>query len=147
MDNNTNNKIDKKKIIGMIVGAAAFLIAYFAVQQVLFKPPTFDKQMMQIASELNKSCPIMVDAETQLDNAVALTDNTFQYNYTLVSMERATLDISELENYLQPIILNNIKTNPDLKTFRDNDVIMAYDYKDKNGEHLFKLTFKPENYK
>lgn len=147
MDNNTNNKIDKKKIIGMIVGAAAFLIAYFAVQQVLFKPPTFDKQMMQIASELNKSCPIMVDAETQIDNAVALTDNTFQYNYTLVSMERATLDISELENYLQPIILNNIKTNPDLKTFRDNDVIMAYNYKDKNGEHLFKLTFKPENYK
>ena len=147
MDNNTNNKIDKKKIIGMIVGAAAFLIAYFAVQQVLFKPPTFDKQMMQIASELNKSCPIMVDAETQLDNAVALPDNTFQYNYTLVSMEGATLDISELENYLQPIILNNIKTNPDLKTFRDNDVIMAYNYKDKNGEHLFKLTFKPENYK
>ncbi len=147
MDNNTNNKKDKKKIIGMIVGAAAFLIAYFAVQQVLFKPPTFDKQMMQIASELNKSCPIMVDAETQLDNAVALPDNTFQYNYTLVSMERATLDISELENYLQPIILNNIKTNPDLKTFRDNDVIMAYNYKDKNGEHLFKLTFKPENYK
>jgi hypothetical protein len=147
MDNNTNNKMEKKKIIGMIVGAAAFLIAYFAVQQVLFKPPTFDKQMIQIASELNKSCPIMVDAETQLDNTVALPDNTFQYNYTLVSMERATLDISELENYLQPIILNNIKTNPDLKTFRDNDVIMAYNYKDKNGEHLFKLTFKPEIYK
>lgn len=147
MDNKTNNKMDKKKVIGMIVGAAAFLIAYFAVQQVFFKPPTFDKQMMQIASELNKSCPIMVDAETQLDNSVALPNNTFQYNYTLVNTETATVDISELENYLQPIILNNIKTNPDLKTFRDNDVIMAYNYKDKNGEHLFKLTFKPENYK
>ena len=147
MDTKTNNKMDKKKIIGMIVGAAAFLIAYLAVQQVFFKPPTFDKQMMQIASELNKSCPIMVDAETQLDNAVALPDNTFQYNYTLVSMEKASVDISELENYLQPIILNNIKTNPDLKTFRDNDVIMAYNYKDRNGEHLFKLIFTPEHYK
>lgn len=147
MDSKTNNKMDKKKVIGIIVGAATFLIAYFAVQQVFFKPPTFDKQIMQIASELNKSCPMMVDAETQLDNAVALSDNTFQYNYTLVSMERANVDVSELENYLKPIILNNIKTNPDLKTFRDNDVIMAYNYKDRNGEHLFKLTFKPENYK
>ena len=147
MDNNSNNKMDKKKIIGMIVGAVAFLIAYFAVQQVFFKAPTFDKQMMQIASELNKSCPMMVDAETQLDNAVALPENTFQYNYTLVNLERETVEISELENYLQPIILNNIKTNPDLKTFRDNDVIMAYNYKDRNGEHLFKLSFKPENYK
>jgi hypothetical protein len=147
MVNNSNNKMNKKKVIGIIVGAAAFLIAYFAVQQVFFKPPTFDKQMMQIASELNKSCPIMVDAETQLDNALALPDNTFQYNYTLVNMERVTVDISELENYLQPRILNNIKTNPDLKTFRDNDVIMAYNYKDRNGVHLFKLIFKPENYK
>lgn len=118
-----DSKTNKKKVIGMIFGAAAFLIAYFAVQQVFFKPPTFDKQMMQIASELNKSCPIMVDAETQLDNAVALPDNTFQYNYTLVSMESATADISELKNYLQSIILNNIKTNPDLETFRDNDVL------------------------
>ncbi len=57
------------------------------------------------------------------------------------------IDISVLENYLQPIILNNIKTNPDLKTFRDNDVIMAYSYKDMNGEHLFKLNFKPDQYK
>lgn len=147
MDVNTNNKMDKNKAIGMIVGLAAFFIAYFAVQQVFFKPATFDKQMMQISSELNKSCPIRVDAETQLDNAVALPDNTFQYNYTLVGMERATVDIPELENYLQPLILNTIKTNPDLRIFRENDVTMVYNYKDKKGEHLFKLTFKPENYK
>ncbi len=147
MDNQTNNKMDKKKAIGMIAGAIAFLIAYFVIQQAFFKPPAFDKQMMQLASEMNKSCPIMVDAETQLDNAFALPDKTFQYNYTLVNMENESLDITGLENYLEPIILNNIKTNPDLKTFRDNDVIIAYNYKDKNGKHLFKLTFKPENYK
>ncbi|MFT5337058.1 MAG: hypothetical protein ACI9YL_001060 [Luteibaculaceae bacterium] len=146
MKNRTNNKMDKKKVLGMLVGAAAFLIAYFAVQQVFFKPPTFDKQMMQIASELNKSCPMMVDAATQLDNAIALPENTFQYNYTLVSMEIETVDISELKNYLEPIILNTIKTNPDLKIFRDNEVIMAYNYKDRSGKHLFKLSFKPGNY-
>lgn len=111
------------------------------------KQTTFDKQMLQITSELNKFCPIMVDAETQLDNVVALSKNTLQYNYTLLSAERASVDISVLENYMQPIILNIIKTNPDLKIFRDNDVIMAYNYRDKNGKHLFKLTFKPENYK
>lgn len=111
------------------------------------KQTTFDKLMLQITSELNKFCPIMVDAETQLDNVVALSKNTLQYNYTLLSAERASVDISVLENYMQPIILNIIKTNPDLKIFRDNDVIMAYNYRDKNGKHLFKLTFKPENYK
>lgn len=147
MDNQTNNKFNKKKITGIIGAATGFLIVYFAIQQVFFKPPTIDKQIMQIASELNKSCPIMVDSETQLDNAVGLPGKTIQYNYTFLNMEKATVDTSELENYLQPKILNNIKTNPDLKNFRENDVIMVYNYKDKKGEHLFKLTFKPEKYK
>ena len=103
--------------------------------------------MMKTASEINKSCPIMVDAETRLDNTVALPNKTIQYNYTLVNIEKGDIDISEFENYLQPVILNIIKTSPDLKYFRDNDVTMAYNYKDKNGEHLLKLTFKPEDYK
>ncbi len=139
--------MDKKKVIGAIVGVAAFFIAYFVAQQLFFKPPTFDKQMMKTASEINKSCPIMVDAETRLDNTVALPNKTIQYNYTLVNIEKGDIDISEFENYLQPVILNIIKTSPDLKYFRDNDVTMAYNYKDKNGEYLLKLTFKPEDYK
>ena len=42
--------------------------------------------MMAAASEINKTCPIMVDQYTQLDNALALPDNSFQYNYTLIDI-------------------------------------------------------------
>ena len=139
--------MNNKNIIGMIFGAAAFLIVYLAVQQVFFKPISFENQIREMANELNKSCPIMVDSETQLNNAMVLNDNTFEYNYTLVNMGRAELDIEALESYLQPIILNNIKTSPDLKIFRDNEITMAYNYKDKNGEQLFRIVFEAENYK
>jgi hypothetical protein len=117
------------------------------VQQYFFKPPSFDKQMMQVASELNKTCPIMVDAETQLDNAVALPEKTFQYNYTLINMYKDSIDIEKLEEYLKPVILNTIKTNPDLNSFRDNNVVMSYNYKDKNSAHVLKLIFTPDQYK
>ncbi|MCF8458865.1 MAG: hypothetical protein K9H62_23255 [Bacteroidales bacterium] len=90
---------------------------------------------------------IIVDSETRLDNALALPGKTFQYNYTLVNLVKDSIDIGSLEEYLNPVILNNIKTNPDLKTFRDNDVTMAYNYKDKNSEHLLKLIFTPDQYK
>jgi len=103
--------------------------------------------MMQAASEFNKMCPIMVDKETRLDNSMALPDNVFQYNYTLVNMEKNNINISELEEYIKPIILNTIKTNPDLKLFRDHKTTMSYDYKDKNSEHLFKLSFTADQYK
>src|SRR3954451_22421489 len=69
-----------KKYLGMVVGAIAFGLSYWGVQEIFFKPPSFDKVMMTAASELNKTCPIMVDHDTRLDNAVALPDNAIQYN-------------------------------------------------------------------
>lgn len=136
-------KLNFKTIIGLVVGLTVAIL----VQQYFFKPPSFDKQMMNVASELNKTCPIMIDAETQLDNAVALPEKTFQYNYTLINMDKDSIDIERLEEYLKPVILNTIKTNPDLKSFRDNNVTMSYNYKDKNSNHILKLTFTPEQYK
>lgn len=88
----------------------------------------------------------MVDQETRLDNAVALPENVFQYNYTLVNMEKASTDASQLENYLKPILINNVKSNPDMKINRDNKTTMGYYYKDKNGEFLFKVLVTPDLY-
>ncbi len=88
----------------------------------------------------------MVDEETRLDNSISLPGNVFQYNYTLINIERENIVISEIEDYIRPLILNNIKTNPDLKAFRDNEVTMAYDYKDKFGVYLFKLAFTSDQY-
>ena len=108
---------------------------------------TFDKGMMTAASELNESCPMMVDQETRLDNAVALPDNAFQYNYTLVNFTKDELDLEEFTASMDPQITNNVKTNPDLKIFRDNHVTMKYYYKDKNGEFVAQFEVSYEDYK
>lgn len=126
----------------MVVGVATFIL----VQQLFFKAPTYDEAMMQAASDINKSCPIMVDQETRLDNVVALPGNVFQYNYTLVNMEKAAIDIAALESQLKPILINNVKTNPDVKINRDHKTTMGYTYKDMNGEFLFKIMVTPDLY-
>lgn len=135
-------KLNFKSVLGGVVGITVFIL----VQQFFFKPISFDKAMMEAASELNKSCPLMVDQETRLDNAVALPDNIFQYNYTLVSLTKDSVDIEYLQKYLEPVITNNVKTNPDLKSYRDNKVTMAYYYKDKFGIYLFKISVTPDSY-
>tara|TARA_R110002049_G_scaffold2511_8_gene18413 strand:+ start:139 stop:573 length:435 start_codon:yes stop_codon:yes gene_type:complete len=131
-----------KKIIGLVAGFGAMIL----IQQFFFKSPSFDQAMMEAASELNKSCPIMVDKETRLDNAVALPENTFQYNYTLVNAEKASVDIEYLTNYLEPALINNVKTSPDLKVFRDQKTTMAYYYKDMNGEFITKIEVTANEY-
>jgi hypothetical protein len=136
----------KKRWLGLAVSALAFLLSYYAVQEIFFKPPSFDKLMMQVASEINKNCPFMVDQFTRLDNSVALPDNSFQYNYTLVEVTKDEVIIDTVKKYIEPNILNTVKTNPDLKFFRDNKTTLIYNYKDMNGEFVHKFSVTPEMY-
>ncbi len=135
-----NKKV--KTLVSVIVGIAVM----FGVQHFFFKPPSFDKVMMEAASELNKTCPIMVDQYTRLDNAVALPDNSFQYNYTLVDIAQSEVNLDTVRKYIEPGIINNVKTNPDLKIYRDNKTTFIYYYKDKDGVFVFKLNVTPEMY-
>lgn len=132
--------------ISQIVGAIVGVIVMVLVQQLFFKTPGFDEKLMQTASEINKNCPFMVDSETRLDNAIAMPDNCFEYNYTLVNLDRDSIDAKAFARYMTPVLANHIKTNPDMKAFRDHQLTLNYTYKDKNGVFITKITITPEMY-
>ncbi len=138
---NTKKRLDAKTLIGVVVGAVVGLF----VTQSLFKP-SIDKQLSEIANEMNKTCPINVDESTTLKNVVALTNKTIQYNYVLVGITKAEVEIDTIKKYVFPGILQNVKTNPELKLFRDNKVSLKYYYVDKNGEFIADYIVKPEMY-
>ena len=135
----------RKNLIGAIAGIITFSIASYGVQKVFFKP--FDKIMVEAAIKLNKTCPIMVDQDTRLDNTVSLPGNTFQYNYTLINYEKEELNPDTLRKYLEPGIISTVATNPDMKIFRDHLSTIAYNYNDKNGAFIVKLSITPDMYK
>jgi hypothetical protein len=142
MEESKPRKLPTSSILGILAGVIVIVI----IKLVFFKPTSFDDGMMKIANEINKACPIMVDQMTRLDNTVALSDNVFQYNYTLITLDKDSVDIDLLKTSLEPLIINNVKTNPDLKIPRDNKTTMVYHYKDRNGIFLLKITVKPEQY-
>ena len=136
------SKLSSKTIIGIVFGFATM----FAVQHYFFPTSTYDKTMMAISSELNKSCPIMIDYETRLDNTIALPDNIFQYYYTLINTEKEKVDTTSMKNFLEPTITNFVKTNPEMKVQRDYKTTMVYYYKDKSGQYLFSISVTPDKY-
>lgn len=135
-----------KKIVGVIVGSLVAAAVSFSVRYFIQKG-SFDKQLTEAASEVNKSCPMMVDEETRLDNAVSLPDKVFQYNYTLINLAKEDVDTTEAHKLLDKGIIDNVKTNPDLASFRDNKVTLVYNYKDKNQDYMLSLKIVPEMYK
>lgn len=134
-------KFNLKTSIGFIVG---FVVVFFITQS-LFKP-SIDSQLVDAANELNKNCPMNVDENTTLKNAVALPNKTFQYNYVLVGISKEEVKIDTVKKYIFPRILEDVKKNPQLKSFRDNKVTIKYNYTDFKGEFVTEYVVTPEMY-
>ncbi len=142
----TEKKSSKNTIPGTIAGVVFFFLSFFAVQHFFFNEPVIDTTMSKIADEINKQCPMMVDADTRLDNALVLPGNVFQYNYTVVNAELENVDVEAFKTYLEPIITNAVSTDPQMQFQRDYKTTMNYNYKDKNGKHLFLISITPDKY-
>lgn len=132
-----------KKIFGYIFGITLIIL----LQPGCSNQTSIERLLKQTANNLNKSCPMVIDSETRLDNIVVMPNNVFQYNYTLVNIEKKTIDIEDMRNYIEPILINGIKTMPDLKMFRENKVTLAYYYKDKDGFFITRIEITPDKYK
>lgn len=139
--NKPKKKYDIKTSIGVIIGVS--VMSFFS--QSLFKP-SLDKQLVEAANELNKNCPMNVDVDTVLENTVAAPNKTFQYNYILIRLTKTEVEMDTIKKYLFPRILENVRSNPQMKSFRDHKVTIIYSYKDKNGVFVCDYTVKPEMY-
>lgn len=137
----------KSKLLASLAGLVSFVLVYYLTKYILFAAPSFDEVLVKTASDINKSCPMMVDQFTRLDNATAKPSNSLQYNYTLIENTINEVNLDTAAKYIKPHLINNIKTDPDLKYFRDNDVTLIYNYRDKNGVFVVKYEITPEVYK
>jgi len=106
----------------------------------------YNEEFVKIADEMNKSCPVQVDQETRLDNVVVLPMNTVQYNYSLVNMDKTASDVHSLKATLEPMIVETVKSNPQLEYFRSKRATLNYHYSDKNGKELFLISVSPDKY-
>ena len=103
--------------------------------------------LFKVSQKINESLPMTVDADTRIDSMISLSNRTIQYNYTLVNAEKEYFDTNIVDKEFYPTLLNDVKTNPGLKPFRDINVTLVYNYRDKNGKFVLKYTFPPEKYK
>jgi hypothetical protein len=129
-----------------IFGSVLLLVVLFiSVQKLFFNPSR--REVMKFANEMNKTCPAMIDRETRLDKVIASADNNLQFNYTLINMVRDSIPINALKSYMEPVILNKIKTSEPLRKLLDNNLTWIYSYNDMRGDFIFKITYTPDQFK
>lgn len=81
------------------------------------------------------------------ENVAVFQDKRFQYNYSIITYSASEIDILTLEKNLYPVILNTIKSSPDMKLFRENEVTLVHSYRVKMGNYFFSMEFRPKDYR
>lgn len=111
---------------------------------------TFDNELKQAAAGMNKLGPQMMSNGIRLDSVSAQPGKIFKYNYTLTEAVKESVSPEEIEAFKKQAkegALSVVKTSPEIKEFRDNDVTMTYFYYDKNGKPTMDFTIAPAEYK
>ena len=99
------------------------------------KPENFQQVLIATSQKINEMCPMVVDKDTRLDNTVVLSNKKIQYNYTIINNVAEDFDSEYLNNEFVPNLITQVKTNPGLKLFRENDVTFSYYYKIKQKRY------------
>jgi hypothetical protein len=138
--------INSRKIILSAVTIIVAAGGYWYAQSLFSDKISFDEQLIKISEQINQNCPMVIDSETRLDNTIGGPGKMFMYNYTLVNMSKDEIDIPQFKSYIEPRVINNARTNNDMRSFRDNKVEMVYKYFDKNGVFVFDVRVLPDHY-
>ena len=104
-------------------------------------------EIKQIATQVNKKCPQMIDSETRLDGISFLEPSTIVYKYTLVNLLAENLDTAKFYTAMWPGLLSTIKISPEMKSLREANTEFHYDYKDKNNKGVYLFKILPKDYK
>ena len=141
-------KIDTKYIIIIALAAVIGSIAgRYIIDGINGKQNSFDKVLVKTANELNKNLPMMMDSETRLDTTMALPGKEYVYYISVINYTVDEIDIEIFGNEIKPNLLNNVKTNSNMETFRENNVTLSYVYRDKNKNEIIRIKITPEDYK
>lgn len=136
----------EKLLIRKIIQIAVVVVLVNVVQYYYSKNIGIDKELVALVTKYNAACPIMISNDIRMESVTILSDNTVQYDFTLIHVQKETVDVSALKMAIEKQILDTSKTNSSLQAFRDNNSTVIYSYKDRNEKELFEITLTPEMY-
>ena len=111
---------------------------------------SFNDEIQDIANDTNRKLPTMVDNATRLENVSVHTGKVYQYNFTLINVEKRNFDSYSFKNNQKSKLVSEIRQmskKSGFDFFVDNNVTFSYSYKDNNGDFLLSILVKPSDYK
>ena len=142
-------ELTKQKSTGFRVVFGIIIVIFItAVLKMAFQEPatSLNDDLIKAANEINSHAPIVIDSTTRLDRVNALPGNVFQYNYTLLTVDRTQVDTNLIKTSAKESMIKQLKQNPKSALFKDNNIEIQLKYSDKNGADVALLSIYPNEY-
>jgi hypothetical protein len=137
----------KKTGYYVILGIIIFAFISAVLKMALHEPATtINDDLIKAANQINAHAPIIIDSTTRLDRVNALSGKVFQYNFTIVSLDRDQIDTNELKASARASMISKLKSNSQASLFRDNKVELQALYVDKKGKDITSVSVFPNEY-
>jgi hypothetical protein len=138
----TKKKLLIRKVlkIAVVLGLVTVAQYYYTINK------SVGKELTALVTKYNNACPMMISNDIRMESVNTLPHNTIQYDFTLVRVQKESIDVEALKKSVEKEIFATSKTNPSLEAFRDNGSKVIYNYKDGNEKELFTITLTPDLY-
>ncbi len=95
-----------------------------------------NQNLFAAAKEINKKCPMPIDENTRMDSASVYNEFMITYHYTVHTVNSKDVDLKKFKATMETTMNAKYKADAQLAVYRDNNIAIAYDYKDNNGTFL-----------
>lgn len=144
---NRNVLFSGRSLIGIIIALISFGVARYGFPQLF--GGDIESQLRKASAELNKQLPKAIDGDVRLDTTKAGPGKRISYHYTYVNVAKKDVKtpIEQLKNLQRSSLIQEYRSAPALKNFRESGVFVEHQYSDKNGEKLFDVAVGPTDLK
>jgi hypothetical protein len=134
-----------RAILWVVAGVAAGYLVWWFIPGVMQNSadPRSVEHLTQVASEINRSVPVMIDQETELLPAQG-AEAMLIYNYRLVSYSTAQINPEKFAAGVREKVTQSACNRPETsEAFLKRGVTLRYSYFDKNKLHIATVDVKP----
>ncbi|WP_448670455.1 hypothetical protein [Pseudoxanthomonas mexicana] len=129
-------------VVVMLVAMAFGKVAGRAAVDAIYEPD-LDKVLVETASKMNATLPMMVDKETRLDTTLGGPGKEFTYFYTLPAYASKDLDPAAVQRAIEPLVRSSVCGNQDMKSMFKVGVTARYIYRANDNVEVARLSITP----
>ena len=139
---------EKKKRRNASIGAIVGMCIAMAISSLFTQNNCLsDKGLLKEVEKGNKACPIVFDDIMRIDSFSMPQSKTFMMHITGFDMVKEEANYDTIRKYIDPNLLENIRTNPQLKSARNSKITFVHTFNDMNGEIFYEYIVTPDMYK